>query len=794
MLAALVLLVATAWAAPVPPASSFGLDAAALERFGYRDLDKGLLELAARRWYVGPAREEKLRELVRTQVKPVQHLQSRQLRLPKISVALPDGDLAVQSATWFDGSKSGGAAQEPDGSAAISAAGNRLSSSSGRIVRASLSVAGMDQGDASVPPVPVFIGALQSRGSAAELARFAALRLPGAGASDLAEAGTMGTWRAVGRLVERYAAGAARLAKPGWEADAAEAYRDGFASAWGRGPVSVTVTDDARLFKNRGVWIGDPVIRRADGSVELVVDLPWMETIAQDGAFGDSRLTRIRRAITDLDGAERTRLVDGALGGRDPQSMTYGLLYRLAGWMQGELLSAAAQDGDAARGETAARVEGHPVWRALYEGALNAASNITRGLGAGLSHPELWKPASDADLWTLVREANAGSASAAQTLAQRLAADSSKIGYAEYLDLGQETNRAAARGLARAVPGACRLSGRLAQQGDAEGIRMFADSCLGPGAGEFLAEAFRRSASDEAKDGYRACVADLLDSSRQRPFGEMIGRHRPWLARVASESPEAAAALYDAAPDAVRSALRPASPDAEAALAAVGKLGAGRVEQAAQAASSRFSAQPQMFLGLLREPAAVEPILTAAKRSGMDPAYLAAVAFQEGFYLYADALAKGDAPPVFTSRGPMGLDSFGDLEGSLKRSGYLRQDFSGAQVGGDTWLNEAGHRLPSVAFKSPEDALEAMAALLRYKKAQFERDAKSLGIKTDSMSAADRELWTYVYYNFRDPRSILAHGGLAAAHRYAPPDDPLYNDQRVAATAEFLRELGIFGK
>ena len=72
--------------------------------------------------------------------------------------------------------------------------------------------------------------------------------------------------------------------------------------------MSVTVTDDARLFKDRGTWIGDPVLRRPDGSVELVVNLPWMETIAQDGAFADSRLTRLRHAIASLDGAERMRL------------------------------------------------------------------------------------------------------------------------------------------------------------------------------------------------------------------------------------------------------------------------------------------------------------------------------------------------------------------------------------------------------------------------------------------------------------------------------------------------------
>ena len=784
-------------AAPALPLSVFGLDATAIERLGFRDLDRGLVELVSGRFYVGKERESKLRSLAGRGLERSKSRQSEAagrepdaLRLPAFSLKVPDGDGAVRLAGWFDGSDSKPGLRAElltvAGEPAPSSAGS--SSLSPSPAQRETRAVRTDASDL-VPP-PLALGALQSRGTPAQLARLAASRLPGAGASDLATAGTLATWQAVGALVDRYVARGTRLPKPGWEQDAANAYRDGFASAWDKGPVSVTVTDDARLFKDRGTWIGDPVLRRPDGSVELVVNLPWMETIAQDGAFADSRLTRLRHAIASLDGAERTKLVDGALGGRDPQDMTYGLLYRLAGWMQGELLTAGLSDPAAltqgpaaARDGTLERIERHPVYRAIYEGALNAASTITRGLGGGLSHPELWTPASDADVWTLVREANAGSSSAAKAVGERLAADSSKIGYAEYLDLGLEHNRAAARVLAAAVPGACRLSGRLAQQGDADGIRLFSANCLGPGADAFLAEAFRRSISPDEKKGYQECIEDLLNGSRERPWAEMVGRHRAWLDRLAQDDPDGAAALFGAA-------SIPVKPDP--IIARVEALGAGRIEQAAQASAARFSAQPQMFLGLLREPATVEPIAAAAGRGGVDPAYLAAAAYQEGYYLYADALSKGDAPPTFTSQGPMGLDSFGDLEPALKRAGYLAADFSGATRGAGTWLNEAGHRFPTVEFKSPEAALEAMAALLRYKRAQFERDAKSLGLDPASLSPADRELWTYVYYNFRDPRSILAKGGFAAARRPVSPEDPLYNAHRVAATADMLRQLGVF--
>ncbi|MCX5789378.1 MAG: hypothetical protein NTX64_12845, partial [Elusimicrobia bacterium] len=370
-------------AAPALPLSAFGLDATAIERLGFRDSGRGLVELASGRFYVGEERETKLRSLAgRTPGRP----KSRQsetagrepdaLRLPAFSLKVPDGNGAVQLAGWFDGSDS-----KPGLRAESSTVAGEPAPASAGSSRLSRPPAQRDRADASdaVPP-PLALGALQSRGTPAQLARLAASRLPGAGASDLAAAGTLATWQAVGALVDRCVARGTRLPKPGWEQDAASAYRDGFASAWDKGPVSVTVTDDARLFKDRGTWIGDPVLRRPDGSVELVVNLPWMETIAQDGAFADSRLTRLRHAIASLDGAERTKLVDGALGGRDPQSMTYGLLYRLAGWMQGELLTAGLSDPAAltqgpaaAQGGTLERIERHPVYRAIYEGALNAA-------------------------------------------------------------------------------------------------------------------------------------------------------------------------------------------------------------------------------------------------------------------------------------------------------------------------------------------------------------------------------------------------------------------------------------
>lgn len=805
----MVLLAGLAFAEPFPPLSSFGLTPQALERLGFNDSGQGLLEIAAARWYKGPEREAKLRELAgRAGATPRASapVAAPERREPpaRFEVNLPQPGDATTLDRWFDGGVGRG---QP--------AAAELPAGPGRAGGLSPALPVERRQPLRDLPVPLSAGGLQARGEPVELARWVASRLPGFGAPELAAAGTLEAWKAVDSLVARYA-GRARLPAAGWEQEAAEAYRDGFAGRWGDGRQHVTVVDDHRLFAHRGLWVGNPVLRRPDGSLELVLNLPWMQTIAQDGAFADARLVRIREALAALDGAERTRLIETALGGRDPQALTYGLLYRLAGWMQADLLRAGPAAGPG-------RIESHPVWRTIYYGALNAAVSLTKGMSAGTTQPELWKPASDADLWRLVREANAGSASAAQELGARLEAAPAMVGYAQYLDLGPAPNRAAALRAAAAAPLACRVSGRLAQAREPAGIDLFAQNCLGAGARELLVELSRRASDERLRPGYVALVDDLLSGAGDRSYEELAGRRRVWLAQVARTGPADAVALWDAAGAKVREALvaalaasgeedgrlalaglesarpeatqvrRTLAPDSgvvERAIRRSVEAPAARLESEAARQARRFEAQPQSFVRLLREPAVVAPLVAAARAGGVEVEYLTAVAFQEGYYLFADRLSQGIGGGEFTSKGPMGIDSFGDLAGSLKRRGLLRSGFDGYTVDG-TWRNETGATLPLVKFRDAEAALEAMAAMIRHKRAQFLADARSLGLDPGSLSKEDLELWTYVYYNFRDPKSVLRRG-LGTVRRFVGPDHSLYGAQRVGATAAYLRALGLF--
>ncbi|MBI4423016.1 MAG: hypothetical protein HY554_04785, partial [Elusimicrobia bacterium] len=337
-----------------------------------------------------------------------------------------------------------------------------------------------------------------------------------------------------------------------------------------------------------------------------------------------------------------------------------------------------------------------------------------------------------------------------------------------------------------------------------------------PQAEAFLLEAARRSRAGEAREGFRAYVRELYEGRRERDFAEVAARRRGWLLRLLEARD--AGALWDASPPFLREAYAPAlsacptescrsalaslereRPEAaepregrapeglrlERLLARAGALPASALEAAAERAEALFSAQPQMFVGLLEDEAVAAPLLEAAGRSGVDPYLLAAVAFQEGYYVYADALARGGAGPGFDSAGPMGLDSFPDLVGALKRSGDLRADFDGYTILEETWRNEAGHLLRKARFASPAAALEAMAALIRAKQRRF---LAAAGAGAAGLSTAEREAWTYVYYSFGAPGSQLARG-LASIRRPSGPAQALYYAQRVAATAAFLRDL-----
>ena len=137
------------------------------------------------------------------------------------------------------------------------------------------------------------------------------------------------------------------------------------------------------------------------------------------------------------------------------------------------------------------------------------------------------------------------------------------------------------------------------------------------------------------------------------------------------------------------------------------------LDGSAQEVEARYKAYPQMFLGLMKEDAVVSPLLEVARRTGMDPYFLAAAAFQEGYIIFAMDADVG-RKTKFNSINPMGLDSFPDYVNVMRRRGYLRPDYNAFKILERTWRNEADHELKVVDFDGAASALEAMAGLLRF--------------------------------------------------------------------------------
>lgn len=119
-----------------------------------------------------------------------------------------------------------------------------------------------------------------------------------------------------------------------------------------------------------------------------------------------------------------------------------------------------------------------------------------------------------------------------------------------------------------------------------------------------------------------------------------------------------------------------------------------------------------------------EIINTVASKTGLNPAFLAANAMQEGMNIAIQKDKNGFVNQDFeelvgqdiTSKYPVdgfsyyGLDTFGDSAQMLKDKGYLDKDFDFAAYEAG---NEKGQRVNTGAFKSHEDALMAKAAMLR---------------------------------------------------------------------------------
>lgn len=141
-----------------------------------------------------------------------------------------------------------------------------------------------------------------------------------------------------------------------------------------------------------------------------------------------------------------------------------------------------------------------------------------------------------------------------------------------------------------------------------------------------------------------------------------------------------------------------------------------------------------------------EIINTVASKTGLNPAFLAANAMQEGMNIaiqddsnmeldeeYIDNLPEGKMGDQYPVNGFMyyGLDTFGDSAQMLKDKGYLDKDFDFAEY---ETKNEKKQKVKTGAFKTHEDALMAKAAMLKNIQDSVSKYAQDKGLKLEPKS------------------------------------------------------------
>jgi len=120
-------------------------------------------------------------------------------------------------------------------------------------------------------------------------------------------------------------------------------------------------------------------------------------------------------------------------------------------------------------------------------------------------------------------------------------------------------------------------------------------------------------------------------------------------------------------------------------------------------------------------------IRSAAKKTGVNPDFLAANAFQEGMNKAIISGNKNVPSDEFPVDGFLyyGLDTFGSVAPELMAKGYLPKDFKFSNMKAE---NEKGTSVNSASFKTNEDALVAKGAYLNYFKDQVKSYANKIGV------------------------------------------------------------------
>lgn len=228
--------------------------------------------------------------------------------------------------------------------------------------------------------------------------------------------------------------------------------------------------------------------------------------------------------------------------------------------------------------------------------------------------------------------------------------------------------------------------------------------------------------------------------------------------------------------------------------------------------------RPMRFLGYLDDMNGyvLRSLVAAAEHSGVDPYLLTTTLFQEGLNTvvetYSDWGHRYYQPQEWTidGFGSIGADAFGSMMAQLQAQGYLRADYDGIEYqpapvldadGNDTgktdpyWTNEAGDRFLRYYFRNLEAAAEGVAALLAWSNDRLAHDAQTLGIDLNAMTPAERDAWSYLYYNtgIGTGRRLLARWNGKLPERFQQNFlNAANNARRAGATSELYRSLELF--
>ena len=139
--------------------------------------------------------------------------------------------------------------------------------------------------------------------------------------------------------------------------------------------------------------------------------------------------------------------------------------------------------------------------------------------------------------------------------------------------------------------------------------------------------------------------------------------------------------------------------------------------------------------------------VNTAKKFGFDPALFYASAMEEGMsglFKNEKGLANYSGDMNYPTEGSygFGLDNFVPLFPELVKRGYLPADFKDKFK--PVKYDEPGFTENSANYKSPDDALMAKAAFMKYNQDEVDNYAKEMGI---TLSPKARSFFTLINYN-----------------------------------------------